>query len=59
MLEITILFKKLINIISKFDWIADTDVTSHITNQLRLFSEPLKSIKRRTIKVGEGKLCLD
>ncbi len=59
MLEIAALSKELVSTIPKSDWIADTGATSHMTDQLRLFSGPLKSIKRRTIKVGGGKLCSD
>ena len=56
--EIAALSKELVSTIPRSSWIADTGATSHMTNQLRLFSEPLKSIKRRTIKVGGGRLYL-
>ena len=54
--EIAALSKELVSTIPRSSWIADTGATSHMTDQLRLFSEPLKSIKRRTIKVGGGRL---
>ena len=54
--KIVLLFKKLINIIFKFDWIANIDVTSHMIDQFRLFNKLLKSIKRRTIKIEKRKL---
>ena len=41
------------------NWIADSSASSHITDQLRLFSGPLITIKRRTIMVGGGRLYLD
>ena len=57
--EIAALSKELVSTVPKSDWIADTGATSHMTDQLRLFSEPLKSIKKRTIKVGGGRLYSD
>ena len=57
--EIATLFKKLTSIVFKFDWIVDIDVTFHMTDQLQLFSESLKSIRRRTIRVEEGRLYSD
>ena len=59
MKEIAALFKKLISKILKFDWIADIDASSHMTDQLQLFSESLKLIKRRTIKIKEKRLYSD
>ena len=56
MKEIIALFKELINIILKSNWIVDIDVTSHMIDQLRLFSESLRFIKRRTIKIEEKRL---
>ena len=53
MKELAALFKELVNKILKSDWIADTDVSSHMTDQLRFFNEFLTSIKRRTIKIEE------
>ena len=38
-------------------WISDTGATAYITNQRQLF-RLLTPVKRRTIKVGEGKLYL-
>ena len=57
--KIAALSKKLVSTVPKSDWIADTGATSHMTDQLQLFSEPLKSIRRRTIRVGEGRLYSD
>ena len=56
MKKIVVLFKKLISKILKSNWIADIDASSHMIDQLRLFNESLKSIKRRTIKIEEEKL---
>ena len=56
MKKIVAFSKKLINIVSKFDWIVDIDVSLHIIDQLWFFNEFLKSIKRRTIKIEEKKL---
>ena len=41
------------------DWVADSGASSHMTDQLRLFRGPLTRIKRRTIKVGGGRLYSD
>lgn len=41
------------------EWVADSGASSHMTDQVRLFRKPLMSIRRRTIKVGEGKLYAD
>ncbi len=57
--EIAALSKELVSRIPKSDWIADTGASSHMTDQLRLFSGLLTSIRRRTIKVGGGKLYSD
>ena len=40
-------------------WIADTGASSPMTDNLRLFSGSLRPIRRRTIKVGGGKLYSD
>ena len=45
--------------IPKSEWVADSDASSHMTDQLRLFSGPLNRIRRRQIKVGGGKLYAD
>ena len=46
----------MINIIFKFDWIVNIDVTFYMIDQFRLFNKLLKSIKNRTIKVEKRKL---
>ena len=45
--------------IPKFDWVADSGASTHMTDQLQLFSGPLVRIKRRYIKVGGGRLVAD
>ena len=45
--------------VPKSAWVADSGASSYITDQLRLFNGPLIRIKRRTIKVGGGKLYAD
>ena len=57
--EIAALSKELVSRLPKSVWVADTGASSHMTDDLRLFSGPLKSIKRRTIKVGGGRLYSD
>ena len=57
--EICALFKDITSKIPQDQWISDTGASSHMTDQLQLFSEPLASIKRRTIKVEGGKLYSD
>ena len=57
--EVAALSKELVSTVPKSDWIADTGASSHMTDQLRLFSGPLKSIRRRMIKVGGGRLYSD
>jgi hypothetical protein len=42
--------------ISSSEWIPDTAASSHMTDQEKSFHGPLKSIPRRTIKVGGGRL---
>ena len=56
MKKIAVLFKKLINKILKFDWIADIDVSFHMIDQFRFFNEFFKSIKKRIIKIEKRKL---
>ena len=56
MKKIVVLFKELISRLLKFVWIADTDASSHMIDDLWLFSESLKSIKRRTIKIEKKRL---
>ena len=54
--DIAALSKDIASKIPESDWVADSGASSHMTDQLRLFSGPLVRIKRRTIKVGGGKL---
>ena len=56
MKKIVVLFKKLINRLFKFVWIANTDVSSHMIDDFRFFNEFLKSIKKRTIKIEKRRL---
>ncbi len=57
--NITTLSKNIISKISEFNWIADSDVFLHMTDQLWLFSESLIYIKRHIIKVEEKKLYVN
>ncbi len=57
--DIAALSKDIVSKISEFDWVADSDASSHMTDQLRLFSDSLVRIKRRTIKVEGGKLYVN
>jgi len=57
--DIAALSKNIASKIPESDWVADSDASSHMTDQLRLFSEPLIRIKRRTIKVEGGKLYVN
>jgi len=57
--NIAALSKNIVNKISEFDWIADSDVFLHMIDQLRLFSESLIHIKRRIIKVEKRKLYVN
>lgn len=34
------------------EWIADTGATSHMTDQLHLFSSPLRKVSKRSVRVG-------
>lgn len=45
--------------IPESSWCGDTGCTAHMTDQLDLFRGPLIKIKRRTIRVGGGKLYAD
>ena len=56
MKKIVALFKELINKFLKFVWIANINVSSHMTDDFRFFNEFLKSIKRRTIKIEKKRL---
>jgi len=57
--NIAALSKNIISKISEFNWIADSDVFLHMTDQLQLFSESLIYIKRHIIKVEERKLYVN
>jgi len=57
--NIAALLKNIVNKISEFNWIADSDVFLHMTDQLQLFSESLICIKRCIIKVEEEKLYVN
>jgi len=57
--NITTLLKNIINKISEFNWIADSDVFLHMIDQFQLFSEFLICIKRCIIKVEEKKLYVN
>jgi len=57
--NIATLLKNIVSKISEFNWVADSDVFSHMTDQLRLFSDSLVCIKRHIIKVEEEKLYVN
>ena len=57
--EIAALSKDVTCKVPKSKWVADSGASSHMTDQLRLFSGPLTCIRRRTIKVGGGRLYAD
>ncbi len=57
--NIAALSKNIVNKISEFDWVIDSDVFLHMIDQLWLFSESLICIKRRIIKVEERKLYIN
>ncbi len=57
--NIAALSKNIVSKISEFNWIADSDVFSHMIDQLRLFSDSLVRIKRCIIKVEEEKLYVN
>ncbi len=54
--EIAAISKDIISKIPQSDWVADSGASSHMTDKLRLFSGPLTRMRRRTIKVGGGRL---
>ncbi len=53
------LLKNVASKIPRSEWVADFNAFSHMTDQLRLFNGSLNRIKRRQIKIGEGKLYVD
>ncbi len=57
--NIATLLKNIVNKIFEFNWVADSDVFSHMTDQLQLFSNFLVYIKRCIIKVEERKLYVN
>ena len=57
--NIATLSKNIVNKISEFNWVADSDVFSYMTDQLWLFSDSLVCIKRCIIKVEERKLYVN
>jgi len=57
--NIAALSKNIVSKIFEFNWVADSDVFSHMIDQLRLFSDSLVCIKRCIIKVEERKLYVN
>ncbi len=57
--NIATLSKNIVSKISEFDWVADSDVFLHITDQLQLFNDFLVCIKICIIKVEERKLYIN
>ncbi len=57
--NIATLSKNIVSKISEFNWVADSDVFSHMIDQLWLFSDSLVYIKRCIIKVKEEKLYIN
>ncbi len=57
--NIAALSKNIVSKISEFNWVADSDVFSHMIDQLQLFSDSLVCIKRCIIKVEEKKLYIN
>ncbi len=57
--NIATLSKNIVSKIFEFNWIADSDVFLHMTDQLWLFNESLICIKRCIIKVEEKKLYIN
>jgi len=57
--NIATLSKNIVNKISEFNWVADSDVFLHMIDQLQLFSDFLVCIKRCIIKVEERKLYVN
>lgn len=54
--EVAAISKSQICEIPTSKWVADTGASSHMTDQIQLFRGPLTKIRKRTIKVGGGKL---
>jgi len=57
--NIAALSKNIISKIFEFNWVADSDVFSHMIDQLQLFNDSLVCIKRCIIKVEEEKLYVN
>ncbi len=57
--NIATLSKNIVSKISEFNWVADSDVFSHMTDQLQLFNDFLVCIKKCIIKVEEKKLYVN
>jgi len=57
--NIAVLSKNIVSKISEFNWVANSDVFSHMTDQLQLFNDSLICIKRCIIKVKERKLYVN
>ncbi len=57
--NIAALSKNIVNKIFKFNWVANSDVFSHMINQLWFFNESLICIKKCIIKVEERKLYIN
>ena len=57
--ETAAISKKAASKIPSSKWVADSGASSHMTDQLKLFSGPLVHIRRRTIKVGGRNLYAD
>jgi len=57
--NIAVLSKNIVSKIFKFNWVADSDVFSHMIDQLWLFSDSLVCIKKCIIKVEERKLYVN
>ena len=57
--KLIVISKKMINSISADSWIVDSDAFTSMTDNLQLFRNSLKSIKRRVIKIGEERLYSD
>ncbi len=57
--NIAALLKNIVNKISEFNWIINSDVFLHMTDQLQLFNDSLVCIKRCIIKVEKRKLYIN
>ncbi len=57
--NIATLLKNIVSKISEFNWVADSDVFSHMTDQLQLFNDFLVYIKKCIIKVEERELYVN